>query len=48
MLISYVFPFSFFPCYHTIVLREQEQQHRKKALKMLKEFYESFSHREGK
>ena len=29
-------------------LRSLQQSYRKKALNMLKEFYESFSHREGK
>ena len=47
----YVFHFYETLCYHTIVLREQDKTQRKKAkdmLKMLKEYYESFSHREGK
>ncbi len=47
----YVFPFSDSLCYHTIVLREEDKTQRKKAkdmLKILKEYYESFSHREGK
>ncbi len=47
----YVFPFSISLCYHTIVLKEEDKTQRKKAkdmLKMLMEYYESFSHREGK
>ena len=52
-MLLYIFPFSKSLCYHTIVLRDRAKQdpeltQRKKVLEMLKEYYESFSHREGK
>ena len=53
IMLLYIFPFSKSLCYHTIVLRDRAKQEpeitqRKKVLEMLKEYYESFSHREGK
>ena len=51
--IVYVFPFSVLLCYASIVPGEQTRSKRKEASLMkklsslVKEFYESFSHREG-
>ena len=43
-----MFPILHSLCYYTIVLRDRANMQGKKALKMLKEYYESSSHREGK
>ena len=53
-LLLYVFPFLFSLCYASIVPGKQtknpkgkEAFHMKKLSSLIKEFYQSFSHREG-